>query len=818
MDGDVTSIVESELAASLAELLTSYGDEVVPLDAVSLVVTSASVLVEATVIMATQEASDSVLFNLRAAPISQLSVALGYVIQSFSVSTRLIPVPPEDLAVSNDALETSGEGGGGGLGPIAGAAGGGALMLVCCISYILRRRARQRGQKEQALAEQNEPTPVTHAHEGMELWSEQKWETRDFLGGSEVKASAEEVNSRQTNRATWADEQGLNDEGVVSWSDISLHAILGSGNAARVFKASLSGDSRQLVLCRLNPEVVTAVTPAGLYEECQKLAKMEPDVKLVPFVAFALQGAKAGILFEYMPHSLARVLALADRSEAARIKLRNELPSLSVDIAEGIAALHERGFAHLSLHPGNVMLGHTLDVKLTDYGRDPRRLPSLETISDAEVRDSELADYESRLLYAAPEVLTASACGAAADIWSLAVLTIRLAVCHKPFESDAADGIHHILTRVASGELKPVSQLQDTPLQTSLLAKLVEQATSLEAEDRPTIEQFLMMMQRVSSTLTRMATSLTNRTQPKMAEKSTMSLSEKNRSELSIKESSKGLKTTVLPRPTTLPAPRRSIIRRSSWFGSSSNLAPLQPSAPAPAPAPDSGRDRTSESSGDSSGDSGYFDRMGTGKLTSVSGIKTDGETLELSLDVAETLELSLDVADPEGRETIVAQRCVSRSISRDLFVDFAEPVRASSRTSFLPMDRESFVPGSRDSMSRKSRDSMARENRASLQLVAQMERLAESSHDLFVESSAVESSFQQSSSSQRVSLGHTSRGVKFSAADRKAPMRAHQSKRRERSISEDEEKESVGEVSARPSTRRLNRETLPGGSGRIRI
>ena len=484
MDGDVTSIIESELAASLADLLTSYGDEVVHPDAVSLAVSSASVLVEATVVMETQEASDSVLFNLRAAPISQLSFALGYVMQSFSVSTRLIPVPPKELAVSNDALETSGEGGGGGLGPIAGAAGGGALILVCCIVYILHRRARQRGQEENKASKPR--PPLQERSERSRKLQRRRVSTFGYL-----------VNRNEEKRAL-KQPRADNKDGVRVYrsTDVILEELISSVSGwGKVYKVKFrdASDGNELaVLRRLSLEIYTQWS----YEEiCEYGAFMKKlsHPHLVPIIGVVNNDADdgridRGLLMSCVELSLVKFLRISLSSAAVTAWMKSAYLRVGRDVASGLAYLHSHGIGHLALHPGNILLDAKQKVLLTDYGR-PKRL--LEHNLQSDVPPEDLRHREERPWhYLAPEAFREES-DMASDVWALGCILARLA-SNLPIYTTPVDNseTHDLALRaqITNGDRSPADVMADVQgLPMGLLA-FVRECTQVNASNRPTIE------------------------------------------------------------------------------------------------------------------------------------------------------------------------------------------------------------------------------------------------------------------------------------------------------------------------------------------
>ena len=96
----------------------------------------------------------------------------------------------------------------------------------------------------------------------------------------------------------------------------------------------------------------------------------------------------------------------AESSEEIAGKLRLGWPQVAREIAGGLAALHAMDLAHLSLHPGNVMLDGQTRVKLADYAL-PTELICKRRELLAAMNEPLEAIAEEHQLYEAPEVLRA---------------------------------------------------------------------------------------------------------------------------------------------------------------------------------------------------------------------------------------------------------------------------------------------------------------------------------------------------------------------------------------------------------------------------
>ena len=111
--------------------------------------------------------------------------------------------------------------------------------------------------------------------------------------------------------------------------------------------------------------------------------------------------------------------------------LRELLP-FAVQIAEALAAAHERGIVHRDLKPGNVMVGRDGRVKLMDFGL--AKLTQTGESPYATSIETREGVVVGTLAYMSPEQLMAHAVDARSDIFSFGILLYELATGQRPFE------------------------------------------------------------------------------------------------------------------------------------------------------------------------------------------------------------------------------------------------------------------------------------------------------------------------------------------------------------------------------------------------
>jgi serine/threonine protein kinase/Tfp pilus assembly protein PilF len=142
---------------------------------------------------------------------------------------------------------------------------------------------------------------------------------------------------------------------------------LGAGGMGEVYRARDS---------RLDRDVAVKVLPESLLADGEALARFEREAKAVAalshpnILAIHDFGREGGISYAVM--ELLEGETLRDRLDAGAIALRKAL-DYALQIAQGLAAAHDRGIVHRDLKPQNVFLTRDGLVKILDFGLASRR-------------------------------------------------------------------------------------------------------------------------------------------------------------------------------------------------------------------------------------------------------------------------------------------------------------------------------------------------------------------------------------------------------------------------------------------------------------
>ena len=354
------------------------------------------------------------------------------------------------------------------------------IILFCCccllICVIRRRRKKKKAQDEK---------------------QKQKASTEETDNWKATTAAV----SLSTERANKDDRFDV--DGVIWWERLTLDRRVDRGTIGSLFRATLDQGSEPLVARRLNVEFLALHTHSELVEQVLPMRELNHP-HILHVMGLATDGIRNyGILMEYMPRSLSRVLKRAEESPETAAKLKAIALSMMADIAGAVAYLHGEGYCHYALHPKNVFFDGAMSIKIGDFGRTPemvtRQLEEGQDSSSSRARLQDAAE-EPRQLFLAPELLRLESFAAAADVWSLGCLMARLGSLRRLYAQSSAPSTHIIMMRVAAGELSPADQLQGIGGLAGgvRLVRLVQACAKLEPRARPTSAEVVRQLNDLS--------------------------------------------------------------------------------------------------------------------------------------------------------------------------------------------------------------------------------------------------------------------------------------------------------------------------------
>ena len=172
------------------------------------------------------------------------------------------------------------------------------------------------------------------------------------------------------------------------------------------------------------------------------------------------------IAYEYVPGR-----TLREALRAGELNDRDAVEA-AAQILEGLAHAHAHGIVHRDVKPSNVLLaeGDGVDVRLLDFG--------LALVQEADTL-THVGDVPGTLAYISPERLSGDQGGAAADVWSVAVLLWEALTGIHPFWNGS---LQDTARSIRSG-LPPIDELRpDLP---EALRRVIARAGAVDPAARP---------------------------------------------------------------------------------------------------------------------------------------------------------------------------------------------------------------------------------------------------------------------------------------------------------------------------------------------
>ena len=253
-------------------------------------------------------------------------------------------------------------------------------------------------------------------------------------------------------------------------------APLGAGGMGEVYRASDTN---------LDRDVAIKVLPEDVASDPERLARFEREAKSLaalnhPNVATIHDFERDGEL-HLLVMELVEGETLAERIGRGPIPVEEAVP-LFVQIAEGLAAAHDRGIIHRDLKPANIQLAEDGRVKVIDFGLAkalPARLDSDATSSPTLTAAATLrGEIMGTAAYMAPEQAKGTTVDRRTDVWAFGVCLYEALSGRRAFQGDdAADTMAAVLRAEIDWSSLPAS----TP---TSIRKLLERCLRREPSER----------------------------------------------------------------------------------------------------------------------------------------------------------------------------------------------------------------------------------------------------------------------------------------------------------------------------------------------
>jgi serine/threonine protein kinase/Tfp pilus assembly protein PilF len=208
-------------------------------------------------------------------------------------------------------------------------------------------------------------------------------------------------------------------------------ALIGSGGMGEVYRARDT---------RLGRDVAIKVLPAEFAEDPERLRRFEQEARAVAALShpnvLAVYDVGTHEAIPYLVTELLEGESLRDRLRAGGLTVRKAVET-AVQIAQGLAAAHEKGIVHRDLKPGNVFVTRDGQVKILDFGLAKLTHPESTPDPYAKTVSGEPSTESGAVLgtmgYTSPEQLRGERADARSDIFSFGCVLYEMLVGRSPF-------------------------------------------------------------------------------------------------------------------------------------------------------------------------------------------------------------------------------------------------------------------------------------------------------------------------------------------------------------------------------------------------
>ena len=255
-------------------------------------------------------------------------------------------------------------------------------------------------------------------------------------------------------------------------SQYEILAPIGAGSMGEVYRARDS---------RLDRDVAIKVLPELVSSEPERLQRFETEAKAAAalnhpnILAVYQMGTYAGV--PYLVSELLEGMTLTESIRRGPLPLRRAI-DYGVQIANGLAAAHEKGIAHRDLKPDNLFVTKDGRIKILDFGLAKVIQPK-ESLTSAAPTLTLPGVAMGTMGYMSPEQVRGLPTDHRTDIFAFGAILYEMVMGKRSFERPtSADTISAILNE----EPPPISDLApETPI---ALQKVVLRCLEKNAEQR----------------------------------------------------------------------------------------------------------------------------------------------------------------------------------------------------------------------------------------------------------------------------------------------------------------------------------------------
>lgn len=274
-------------------------------------------------------------------------------------------------------------------------------------------------------------------------------------------SGAEERNNKRVGEDRLASTASFSGSGMGPGSQIGRFRIereLGRGGMGVVYLAHDTKLNRPVAIKSLPAQLMgNAMVRKRWKREAQVLASLNhPNIAAV---YEEVEGGEGYLVLEYVPGD-----TLAERITHGPLRLEEAL-SIALQVADAVAAAHEKGVVHRDLKGGNIKITPEGKVKVLDFG--------LAKAVGGEVPDQRTTATEPGKIigtpaYMSPEQARGDTVDHRSDIWSFGCVLYEMLTGRVPFEGKTtSDTLANILSKEPDWQVLP----QTTPANIQVLLR-----------------------------------------------------------------------------------------------------------------------------------------------------------------------------------------------------------------------------------------------------------------------------------------------------------------------------------------------------------
>jgi serine/threonine protein kinase len=250
---------------------------------------------------------------------------------------------------------------------------------------------------------------------------------------------------------------------------------LGAGGQGAVYRATDAKLGRSVVIKVLPPELTAKEANLKRFEREARLASAldHPNICTI----FDLDEVD-GVHFIAMQHVEGKNVRQLVAGRPLELKTA---VLIGLQVAEALAAAHNRGIIHRDIKSGNVMVTPSGQVKVLDFGL--AKLLDDQQAATTGIHHTELTEVGvpyGTATYAAPEQARGDRVDKRADIFSLGVLLYEMLTGTWPFRGKTTIDVRHAVLYDAA---PPIEEMRATPIP-ARLQELIDRALAKNPGDR----------------------------------------------------------------------------------------------------------------------------------------------------------------------------------------------------------------------------------------------------------------------------------------------------------------------------------------------